>query len=438
MDLFSAAGYSKRMKTRTLLLALCASALTPHSGSLAEDVAIPAKAKKSALHFPVKSDGKWGIVNTKGEFVIPAEYDSAEVWDGGMVRLRKDGLDGVVGLDGTPIIPMTFRYIENFGDRDFTYATTAEGKVIIDRTGKVILGPGFQSIYSFDGERSFIVQNGRLVGVVTLDCDWLLEPDFDQVRSVEDNGLALAVTSNKEHGYVDAQGKWVIAPEDHNFEDLWDFDKNGLAGAKAGGKWGHIDARGDWVIEPFATGPLPPLFYNDPPRAYANINGKYGLIDTQGQFVVPAEYDRPGGGGDGVYVFARDGKAGAFDHKGKIIIPFEYDEIGWLIGGDTVRATKDGREVLLDRTGKEVSEAAPIWTSWSIERGWRAAEKEGKWGAIDEKGAWVLEPKFECVSFCFTDAVAPPVATRADPLGPRFTSADIDSPREQAWCRVDD
>ena len=429
---------SKPMKKLAVSLALGASVLTVSAPIAAQDAAASTEQGEKALHFPVKSEGKWGVVNAQGEFVIPAQYDDADVWPNGMVRVRKDGLDGVVSLDGTPIIPMTFQRIENFANRDFTYAKNAEGEVIIDRAGKVLLGPGFQSIYSFDGKRSFLVQNGRLTGVATLDCDWLLKPDFDEIRSVKDIGLALAVTTNKEHGFVDAEGKWVIAPADHNFEDLWSFDKNGLAGAKSGGKWGFIDARGEWVIEPFATGGTPPFFYGDPPRARAKVNGKYGLVDMRGQFVVPPEYDFTGGGGSGVYVFTKDGKSGAFDHTGKIIIPFEYDKIGWIMNGDTVKATKDGREIILDRTGKEVAEAGFKWTDYNTVRGWRAAEKDGKWGAVNENREWVLAPVFECVDYCYRGVVTPPTLTAVSPSGPRFTTDDIENPRKQEWCRVDD
>lgn len=408
-----------------------AATVTQESTSLTEGAEHP-------LHFAVKSEGKWGVVNARGEFVIPAQYDDADVWTGGMVRVRKDGVEGVVGLDGTPIIPMVFRRIENFGDRDFTYASVAEGTVIIDRTGKVILGPGFQTIYSFDSKRSFLVSNGRVSGVVTLDCEWLLKPEFSRIGSVKENGLALAVTSDKRRGFVDARGNWAIAPDDHDFEDLWDFDDNGLAGAKSGGKWGHINAKGDWVIEPFATGRTPPFFYGDPPRARAKVNGKYGLIDMQGRFVVPAEYDFTGGGGAGVYAFTKNGKVGAFDYTGKIIIPFQYDEIGWAMNGVTVEAKKDGRKITFDLTGKEMPESEFEWTGFDTGRGWRAAQKDGKWGAINEKREWVLAPKFDCVGYCFRGTDSPPVNIVALPSGPSFTSADIESPREQGWCRKDD
>ncbi|NDD56283.1 MAG: WG repeat-containing protein [Verrucomicrobia bacterium] len=61
------------------------------------------------------------------------------------------------------------------------------------------------------------------------------------------NGLAPAKEKSGKWGYLNSQGKWVIAPR---FERAGIF-RNGLAAAKEpGARWGYLKTDGTWGIEP--------------------------------------------------------------------------------------------------------------------------------------------------------------------------------------------
>ena len=48
----------------------------------------------------VKKDGKWGYINTKGEEVIPFEYEEAKLFSEGLAPVKKDGIWGYVDMKG--------------------------------------------------------------------------------------------------------------------------------------------------------------------------------------------------------------------------------------------------------------------------------------------------------------------------------------------------
>ena len=53
----------------------------------------------------------YGLVNSKGEFVIPAEYDEMNFDGNGKILLKVEGKWGVYDTDGNEILPFEYDYI---------------------------------------------------------------------------------------------------------------------------------------------------------------------------------------------------------------------------------------------------------------------------------------------------------------------------------------
>ena len=431
------------MKTRILFLALCASALTPLSGSLAQSGQGDHASSETDLLFPVRVDGKWGVVDTKGDFVIPAQYRWADVWSNGLVRVQDDNHKTVIlNLEGETVIPSKFSFIRDFGSRDFTIARLDNNDVVIDRAGNVVLGPGFQTLDVFDGNRTWIVGDGRSKGLVTLDCEWLLEPEYSQIYGVQDTGLAYAKPAKGGAGLLKADGTWAAEPG-KRFEDVGPLSRAGVMPAKQNGKWGLVDSNLQWVVQPIDNQPYGyPGIYTDPTQAVVAIDGKYGVVDLSGAMIIPAIHDNVFGGSGAAFTAKKDGKFGAYDRAGKQIVPFEYDSISAFSASGIAWVNKDGRRFAIDLTGNEV---APREKPPGIERveyfnseGWAAAKRDGKWGAVNEAGEWVLEPKFECVEMCRDELAPPPPAPMMAPPYRPLAKDAVKKPRKQEWCRIDD
>ncbi|MBP6350792.1 MAG: WG repeat-containing protein [Candidatus Obscuribacter sp.] len=107
-------------------------------------------------------------------------------------------------------------------------------------------------------------------------------------------GLAVKQSKNYRYGYVDSQGKTIIAP---SYIEALRFTE-GLAAVQKNDKWGYIDRSGKYVIKPqfdkaspFSEGLACVGIYNDtndPKYSTAPIGlARFGYIDKTGKFVIP-------------------------------------------------------------------------------------------------------------------------------------------------------
>lgn len=82
--------------------------------------------------------GKSGFINTKGEIIIPAEYDFATYFSEGLSVVRKNGKYGYINKNGELVIPFRYDYARPFRHG---YAKVQIGQkfYIIDKQGKRVL-----------------------------------------------------------------------------------------------------------------------------------------------------------------------------------------------------------------------------------------------------------------------------------------------------------
>jgi len=149
----------------------------------------------------------------------------------------------------------------------------------IDRTGKVVIKPQWDTAYKF---------SEGLATVCVGNCD---QEHLQGYRLTKDFTVE-PVEQTFKFGYIDEDGKMVINPM---FEEAGDFSE-GLAAVCQGHrcysstseqKWGYIDKSGKMVITPqFEYGRA---FHEG--LAGVSVGGKYGFIDKTGRFVIDPQYD---------------------------------------------------------------------------------------------------------------------------------------------------
>ena len=93
-----------------------------------------------------------------------------------------------------------------------------------------------------------------------------------------------------------------------------------------------------------------------------------------------------------------DGKWGVVSLDSKIILPYEFDgivmdELGRCAGQNAIFAKKDGVTCLYV-DGKPLDAAYEDARPFN-DAGWAAVKKNGKWGFIDIKGQWMIEPRYD-------------------------------------------
>ena len=128
--------------------------------------------------YEVKDAGKYGLLNAKGEFVLPLVYDFINCsYYGGYYTIVQDGLHGLADVKGKIIIPPTYEDSQYDGFQQGLWAVKSNGKWgFVDKDNQVIIpfqykyvhsfsGVGTAWVTSFDGSDYRIDRKGNILGV---------------------------------------------------------------------------------------------------------------------------------------------------------------------------------------------------------------------------------------------------------------------------------
>jgi len=237
-------------------------------------------------------------------------------------------------------------------DNSGLYPINVNGKYgFMDRSGKTVITPQFDGTHGFS-EGLAAVRIGTKYGFINTKGEVVITPQFDAVFPFSE-GLA-AVQVGTKFGYINTKGLVSITPQ---FDEVRSFH-NGRAAVKicCGPMWTQLDTK----------------------VGHTGTN-RYGFIDKDGKYVgtpvflfVQPDYSAASRQSDDVsLVRTVNDRVGVMDRSGKIVIADTADELGWS-------GFVDG--------------LAPAATG-------------GKWGYLDTKGKWAIEPQYE-KAFGFKDGLA--------------------------------
>ncbi|MBO7615734.1 MAG: WG repeat-containing protein [Bacteroidales bacterium] len=283
----------------------------------------------------VGKSGLYGLINLKGDIVIPFTYESPiePMNDNKNVAVvKKAGKFGVLNLyDFSEVVACSF-------DNDWSDITVAikneclwlkkNGKYgLCDNKGKMLTdfiysdklyGPSESNEVCpvcKNGRWGFITKNGKEISSTFV---------YKGIFAADDVGCFRGEYKEDEDVVLDSIG--TIIPEIEY--DNWRF-KHGkkrvydVVGEKYGCKGGKYGYKGNWFKEGLALVNEGDMFEG----------GKSGFIDEQGHVVVPLEYDLIDCGGfcNGVAVVCKHGDYGVVNAKGEEVLPCEYEEKGIFV-----------------------------------------------------------------------------------------------------------
>jgi len=100
----------------------------------------------------VRSQNKWGYIDSKGTQVIPFQYDSCDSFKGDYAKIQMDGKWGIIDKTGKTIIKPQYKNITPGDNGIFIYFDNYWG--IIDKTGKRITEDIFLIITPFANNKA--------------------------------------------------------------------------------------------------------------------------------------------------------------------------------------------------------------------------------------------------------------------------------------------
>lgn len=337
-----------------------------------------------------KLNGKYGIINENGEFVVEPRFDYAEWFsDNGLFEVQINGKYGYIDESGNYVTKPKFGETGIFSKNGLANVKSGGMWGYIDESGEFVIEPWFDHA-SFFGKNGFakVRENGEW-GFINEFGEFVIEPQFDEAERFQDNGLA-KVKVNGKWGYIDKSGEFVIKPR---FDEAEWFDDNGLTKVKVNGKWGYIDKSDEYVIEPRFDDAK---WFHDNGLAAVEINGKWGYIDKSGEFVIEPKFGEAGSFSEnGLACVLFNFKWGYIDKSGEFVIEPRFNDAGWFCENGLASAKTNGKWGYIDKTGEFVIEPQFDWAYNFDKMGIAQVVLDGKWGFIHESGEFVIEPKFE-------------------------------------------
>lgn len=193
-------------------------------------------------------------------------------------------------------------------------------------------------------------------GFVNADGKWVIAPTYDMAFDAQE-GFALVVNESGDAGYqfLHLDGTPL---NDKKYDGAYQFF-NGFARVQQGDLYAYLDKQGNL---------LTPYKYEwaesfNKTFAVVRIGEKWGLIDKTGKEVLPIEYDwvHHGFGKSGAerYLVCKkiapnhDKKCGFMDNQLNLVIPMQYDEALHFGRFGIAWVKKDGKEFFIDEHGKK-------------------------------------------------------------------------------------
>jgi hypothetical protein len=300
-------------------------------------------ASPSEQLFPIKQHGKWGYMNAQGKIIISPRFNEADEFSEGLAYADQTFID-TTGKSVINLMPVLQRQIavehqfsggvvllSDIGHHGFVQnlggpgvlaqvAGGASGYALMNHQGDVVVPP-YPLIMPFAGGLAPVRLNGGIAMVNTAGQIAVPAGNYWSVPECGEGLCAVASIVDPDHrwGYIDTQGKAVIAPQFH---------------------WAHgfVEGRARvWIID-------------QPPRAW-------GFIDKTGSVVIANEYDAEDDFSDGMAAVKKNARWGFIDPGGRIAVDFVYPDPPGRFHGGLARVTLDGKMTYIDKQGRSV------WTS---------------------------------------------------------------------------
>lgn len=304
----------------------------------------------------VRHDGKWGMVDSYMNEVIPCVNTEKVIqrrYDDGMVLVRSLSKCGIIDSKGKYILPLKFRDIERVRNR-FKVAHVS-GCGLYSTEGKEIIPCRYKEL-KFQQGYWLCCDNDRW-GVYTADCDGLLYPCQFQDAKLVWNGdkLMLYNKSKGLWGVIDFLAGTELLPNMYSSVEFSDLGDVGLFYKVCGdSKYGLYSDKGVVVI----------------PCSYSGINIKdvagrkmievcdgesVGLYETTGIEVLPSGRYLSYKYKDFYYeVSGPDGKIGVCDRIGRELLPCRYTKVEHNDRINAFMASKGGLKGVVSMQGREL------------------------------------------------------------------------------------
>lgn len=255
--------------------------------------------------------------------------------------------------------------------------------------------PQFDFAYKFSqGLCPFTIN--KKSGYIDYEGNVVISPTFHHTNIFTEDGLALVSFGHDlkyKHGYINKSGDFVIPPI---FDFAYNF-RNGYARVELNGVYTNVDKSGNYINDHDLPIDAYHTFSENLAKVHISDKNCYGFVDKFGkiQIILNDEIEEVDNFRNGLARAKFRGKYGYINKSGEFVInpKFSYAE-QFNNGLALVYNSENGRRGFIDISGKIVI-PAKYHAACDFSDGWAEVRCGDKWGYIDTRGDFIVDPCFE-------------------------------------------
>ncbi|MCK5867535.1 MAG: WG repeat-containing protein [Mycoplasmataceae bacterium] len=354
----------------------------------------------------VKRNGKVAYLNKDFKEVVNfGTYEVAEPFRNYLGIVAKNGKYGIIDTLGNVILPIKYDFIEHpteySNESDLFAVKKGKNIQLLDKKANPITDFDIKEFEwdSYKGKESYqryfvLTNSSGMVGTVSDKGMKEIPFEYQEIKPFDGKSVTYAKQNGK-YGLIDYNGKIILPLE---YDDVYSQKFFDYYIINSSGKYGMVDKEGSQIIS-FSYQNITPVHYDRNNRFMVEQNGLYGVIDLEENIIIPIEYDEISNWveyGPKEHFVTKDGKKGLISRNGKIVIPTQYDEI-WVDNIKLIKVKSNGLYGTIDWENKIVHPIKYEQILWE----WPYLtqnpmdtiylKEKGKYFSTDTKGK-VLEP----------------------------------------------
>ena len=372
--------------------------------------------EKDCKYFAVDVDGKYGVLNEKGEIIIDAKYKDVSIpnptkavficqKEDGSFETLNENKEKIFG-DLKNVQPIETNGIEtHFPYEKSVLKYEEDGKFgLIDFEGKLVTKPIYEEISSVKYKEGEILakKNGKY-GVINNKGVELIPFEYEEIEAdkyyangYKETGYIVKNTKNEgyRYGYINSKWDKLISTEYTAISRILDIEENEIyLIASKNGRFGIIKNKTEETEFEYQS-----IIYNKATNLLSvQKNDKYGVVNLKGEVIVPIEYNNIRF--SGIYICAKGYTEDTyFDAKGKKV-ENGYTGMKEVKEQNCYIATNNEQLYgIVDKDGKTIVNCQYKYIDYAFDQ-YFIAYKEGKGlGVISKEGNTIVDFEYDVLS----------------------------------------
>ncbi|MEG0295263.1 MAG: WG repeat-containing protein [Clostridium sp.] len=313
----------------------------------------------------VQVEDKYGLINTKGEYIVIPIYDNINQFQEMRAVFVIRGIMGVMNEKGNILTKRKYDFIGDYNEGKAVVGISSDNGDYkygyIDLDGEEVISPKFISANNFNEGVALVKEKGKPFSLIDANGKVIGTYNYEYVSQYGDGSMVFSELSGGPYGYINSKGEVIIKPIYKEAEGFKDKVAVVSVSENYNGPYGLIDLTGKYIYQPI---------YSDIKILGEGMNALgmslgedknisrsiYAIADTVGNKLTDFKYLVVGDYSDGI-TYASDNTSTFFINKlGNVVknLPKVNGSGELLIKGNIIYANIDYSPYYLDKSGKVI------------------------------------------------------------------------------------